>query len=68
MICTETVEIDGVKYLHTYSDAGCYVERDGIAYSDAIDPLDSGRTYTEGEKMETALQADEMEVPEGEAE
>ena len=25
----------------------CYIERDGERYADAIDPLDSGRTYTE---------------------
>lgn len=52
MIVTETVTINGKKYKHNYSDAGFYIERDGVQYADAIDPLDSGRVYTEGEEME----------------
>lgn len=51
MIVTETYELNGRQFVHTYSDAGCYVVRDGVAYSDAIDPAEYGRTYTEGEQM-----------------
>ena len=40
-------EIDGIVYDYTYSDAGFMIERDGARYSEAIDPLDSGRVYTE---------------------
>ena len=47
MIVTETVEINGTSYLHTYSDAGYMIERDGVQYGDAIDPINSGREYTE---------------------
>lgn len=47
MIITETITINDTEYLHTYSDLGYKVERDGIQYDDAIDPIDSGRTYTE---------------------
>ena len=47
MIKTETITIKGKQFMHTYSTAGCYIERDGERYADAIDPLDSGRTYTE---------------------
>lgn len=47
MIITETIIINNIEYLHTYSDLGYQVERDGIKYDDAIDPIDSGRTYTE---------------------
>lgn len=47
MIVTETVDINGTSYLHTYSDAGYMIERDGVQYGDAIDPIDSGREYTE---------------------
>jgi hypothetical protein len=47
MIVKETIEISGVKYDHTYSDAGFMIEREGILYADAIDPLNSGRIYTE---------------------
>lgn len=47
MIITEIITINNTKYLHTYSDLGYQVEHDGIQYDDAIDPVDSGRTYTE---------------------
>lgn len=38
---------DGVALNRTYSDAGMMIERDGVRYSEAVDPLDSGRVYTE---------------------
>lgn len=38
---------DGVVLNRTYSDAGMMIERDGVQYAEAIDPADSGRTYTE---------------------
>lgn len=38
---------DGVVLNRTYSDAGMMIERDGVRYSEAVDPLDSGRIYTE---------------------
>lgn len=47
MIITETITINDTEYLHTYSDLGYQVKRDGIQYDDAIDPIDSGRTYIE---------------------
>lgn len=47
MIKTETITIGGKQFMHTYSDIGCYIERDEMRYADAIDPIDSGRTYTE---------------------
>lgn len=47
MLKTETVTINGTDYIHTYSDAGYMIERDGVRYSDAIDPVDSGREYEE---------------------
>ena len=47
MIQTETITINGRQYQRTYSDAGYLIERDGAQYSEAVDPLDSGRTYTE---------------------
>lgn len=47
MIITETITINNTEYLHTYSDLGYRVERDGIQYDDAVDPIDSGRIYTE---------------------
>ena len=47
MIKTEVVNIKGKEYSRTYSDSGLMIERDGVQYSEAIDPLNSGRTYAE---------------------
>lgn len=63
MIVQEHFDINGRDFIRTYSDAGCYVVRDGIAYSEACDPADFGRTYTEGDKMspeDLAVQAEEI--------
>lgn len=54
MVITETIEIDGISYERTYSDAGRYVCRDGQQWEEAIDPLNSGRTYTEGDLVPDA--------------
>ena len=51
MLITEKVNIRNRDFIRTYSDEGRYVVRDGVSYSEAIDPLDSGRVYTEGEVM-----------------
>ena len=47
MIVQTTKEINGVTFTYTYSDSGNMIERDGVRYSEAIDPLDFGRLYTE---------------------
>ena len=47
MIIQTTKEINGVMYAYTYSDSGFMIERDGVRYSEAVDPLNSGRLYTE---------------------
>lgn len=47
MIIQTKKEINGVVYAYTYSDSGFMIERDGVRYSEAVDPLDSGRVYTE---------------------
>ena len=47
MIVQTTKEINGVIFTYTYSDSGYMLERDGVRYSEAVDPLDSGRLYTE---------------------
>lgn len=38
---------DGVRLVRTYSDINHYIERDGVVYSEAIDPEELGRQYTE---------------------
>ena len=47
MIVKTTKEINGVVYDYTYSDAGMMIERNGALYSEAVDPINSGREYTE---------------------
>lgn len=62
MIVKTTKEINGVEYDYTYSDAGMMIERNGEQYSEALDPLGSGREYTEtdnpGLAVEEAAEAD----------
>ena len=47
VIIQTTKEINGIVYSYTYSDSGYMIDRDGVRYSEAIDPIDSGRLYTE---------------------
>lgn len=47
MIKTDTITIRGRQMARTYSDAGMMIEWDGVRYSEAVDPIGSGRTYTE---------------------
>lgn len=49
MIKAETITINGKEFVRTYSDRGFMVERDGIQYDEAIDPIGTDRTYTETE-------------------
>jgi hypothetical protein len=56
MIFTEYYKTreDGVVLNRTYSDKGKMIERDGAIYSEAVDPINSGREYTEtDEPIET---------------
>lgn len=46
MIFVETVIIGGKQYRRTYSDS-FMLQRDGVEYMEAVDPVDSGRAYTE---------------------
>lgn len=58
MIVVETFHIGEREFTKTYSDANRYVVRDGVCYSEACDPAEFGRTYTEGDVMP----ADETDV------
>ena len=53
MIITEYFRTreDGVVLNRTYSDQGMMIERDGVRYSEAIDPAELGRTYTETDEL-----------------
>lgn len=63
MIITEKFYIGEREFTRTYSDANRYVVRDGIEYSEACDPSEFGRVYTEGNLMqpeEIAAQAEQI--------
>ena len=47
MIKTEMIMIDGRQLRRTWSDIGFMIERDGAMYSEAVDPVDFDRVYTE---------------------
>ena len=38
---------DGVVLNRTYSDKGMMIEREGVRYSEAVDPAEFNRQYTE---------------------
>lgn len=60
MIVTEHFDVNGRDFVRTYSDAGRYVVRDGVAYSEACDPAEFGRQYTEGDLMPAEERTDEL--------
>lgn len=49
MIKTENIYVNGRTLVRTYSDSNRMIRQDGTGniYSEAVDPLNSGRTYTE---------------------
>lgn len=51
MIVQTHFDVNGRDFIRTTSDAGRYVVRDGISYSEACDPAEFGRVYTEGDLM-----------------
>lgn len=61
MIITERFTINGREFIRTYSDVGRYVVREGISYSEANDPAEFGRVYTEGDLMPAEEQPDRTE-------
>lgn len=63
MIKTETITINDQQFVRTYSDAGFMIhggfpEAD---YTEAVDPADLGRTYTE---TDIPIEQDEAEAEE----
>lgn len=47
MIISKTVVINDRSYTETKSDSGYYIERNGINYVEAVDPVGSQREYKE---------------------
>ena len=63
MIIKETFEINGRLFTRIYSNNNRYVVRDGIAYEEACDPAELGRTYIEGDTIENVnIDADKAEA------
>ena len=60
-IITETLYINNKEFTRNYSNAGRYVVRDGVSYSEAYDPAEFNRQYTEGEIMEDYNSSSEAE-------
>lgn len=42
---------DGVALNRTYSDAGLMIEREGVRYTEAIDPAGLNRLYVETDEV-----------------
>ena len=58
---------DGTILIRTYSDSNHYIIQDGtgIEYSEAIDPENMNRTYTESERIiEDSINSDELQLEE----
>ena len=51
MVVTETITINGKEFVKNYSDAGYMIERDGVKYAEAIDPVGFDRVYTESDEF-----------------
>ncbi len=47
MIKTELIMVDGRQLRRTWSYDGFMIERDGAVYSEAVDPAEFDRVYTE---------------------
>jgi hypothetical protein len=62
MLKTETITINGKTFTRTWSDAGYQVERDGLRYDEAIDPVGLGRTYTETDQPIGGMDAEATEA------
>ena len=64
MIITEYFRTreDGAVLNRTYSDAGMMIERDGVRYSEAVDPAELGRVYTETDEPVGPVEPVEQEA------
>ena len=62
MIVQHKFQINGREYVHTKSDEGRYVERDGFSFDEAYDPAEFNRQYTEGDLIPDDDLADKAEA------
>ena len=62
MIIQEHFDVNGRDFIRTTSDSGRYVVRDGVEYSEACDPAEFGRSYTEGALIPAEERADDPDA------
>ena len=65
MIKTELITVDERQLRRTWSDAGFMIERDGAVYSEAVDPAEFDRVYTETDVSVESESADEIVSDDG---
>ena len=58
MIKTEMIMADNRQLRRTWSDAGFMIERDGAMYSEAVDPAEFDRVYTETDVLIEVMEDD----------
>ena len=58
MIKTELITVDGRQLRRTWPDAGFMIERDGAMYSEAVDPVEFDRVYTETDVLIEVMEDD----------
>ena len=63
MIQTELIMVDDRQLRRTWSDTGFMIERDGAMYSEAVDPAEFDRVYTETDIL---IEVVEDDIEEGE--
>ena len=53
MVIRENITINGREFIRNYSDSGYMIERDGVRYGEAIDPIEysNERIYTETDEL-----------------
>lgn len=64
MIIIESFYINDEEFIHTYSNSHRYIVRDNVSYSEAYDPAEFQRIYTEGELMPLNEKDEELEYAE----
>ena len=62
MIKTENLTINNRAFVRTYSDSSFMLERDGVRYSEAIDPAEFDRQYVETDEMIDYVDMTETEM------
>ena len=60
MIVKEIISVNGKDFERTYSDKGMQIERDGVRYDEAIDPMYSGREYIETDEPVEVVKIGEL--------